>query len=523
MPAKTTDGGDESDAPIPRSRSASRKSSAKTPKRKKRSTSRSGLKNVAEEAEDEQTVEAPPTTKKMTRSRSKSVARPEVALQPLDRGEVSPSRKPSRSRAKSKAPVQEEPEEEEPPRKSARSKSKAPPDVMADTSAKSYGRKSSKPRPAEQDEEEEIQHKATEKPTKTKKQMRVVSRSKSKAPPTEEDSESDPIMITKTTAKKSTTIGKLKEQPQSRPQNPEAKDLFDEDVVMNNYIPPPSSPTTELPPLFIPKRTTNKKQNTPKPAANESSEVTITATPDKEKEKEQRKRVWSPKAKPETNSLQEEDEGAEMLTSFKPPSQSRHEISQKPKQTTKVVEVSSDEDIDEFPTRPKDVGGKPEVSSGLPKKGNATQSLDTDQVGQVIPQDVMENELDVSMDNAQQAEPEANPDAERHAAPLTPPRSLKSTFLDTAEPKDIAVPSHPLSDLSEKPSSLAEPVFVPPLSRLPFMPLLTLSEAELDMTVEDWIRYHIEVEQDRFKRDGERELERFKEKAEEVRNAIESL
>jgi hypothetical protein len=127
------------------------------------------------------------------------------------------------------------------------------------------------------------------------------------------------------------------------------------------------------------------------------------------------------------------------------------------------------------------------------------------------------------MDNAQQAEPEANPDAERHAAPLTPPRSLKSTFLDTAEPKDIAVPSHPLSDLSEKPSSLAEPVFVPPLSRLPFMPLLTLSEAELDMTVEDWIRYHIEVEQDRFKRDGERELERFKEKAEEVRNAIESL
>ncbi len=103
-----------------------------------------------------------------------------------------------------------------------------------------------------------------------------------------------------------------------------------------------------------------------------------------------------------------------------------------------------------------------------------------------------------------------------------PPR-MKSTLLDTAEPKDTPFPSHPLSDLSEKPSVLAEPVFVPPLSRLPFMPLLTLSEAELDMTVEDWIRYHIEVEQDRFKRDGERELERFKEKAEEVRNAIESL
>jgi CHASE1-domain containing sensor protein len=45
------------------------------------------------------------------------------------------------------------------------------------------------------------------------------------------------------------------------------------------------------------------------------------------------------------------------------------------------------------------------------------------------------------------------------------------------------------------------------------------------MTVEEWIRYQIEVEQDRFKfkRDGERELERFKKRVEEVRKAIESL
>lgn len=39
------------------------------------------------------------------------------------------------------------------------------------------------------------------------------------------------------------------------------------------------------------------------------------------------------------------------------------------------------------------------------------------------------------------------------------------------------------------------------------------------MTIEEWIRYQIEVEQDRFKfkRDGERELERFKERVEEVK------
>jgi hypothetical protein len=53
------------------------------------------------------------------------------------------------------------------------------------------------------------------------------------------------------------------------------------------------------------------------------------------------------------------------------------------------------------------------------------------------------------------------------------------------------------------------------------MPLQSLSEAELDMSVEEWIRYQIEVEQDRFKRDGEREL--LNKRAEEVRKAIESL
>jgi len=67
----------------------------------------------------------------------------------------------------------------------------------------------------------------------------------------------------------------------------------------------------------------------------------------------------------------------------------------------------------------------------------------------------------------------------------------------------------------------AEPQFVPFLSKLPFVPLHVLTEAELDMTVEDWIRYQMEVEYDQFKRDGERELMRFKKKAEETRRIIE--
>jgi len=68
-----------------------------------------------------------------------------------------------------------------------------------------------------------------------------------------------------------------------------------------------------------------------------------------------------------------------------------------------------------------------------------------------------------------------------------------------------------------------EPQFLPFLSKLPFVPLHMLTEAELDMTVEDWIRYQMEVEYDKFKRDGERELMRFKKKAEETRRIIEEL
>ena len=68
-----------------------------------------------------------------------------------------------------------------------------------------------------------------------------------------------------------------------------------------------------------------------------------------------------------------------------------------------------------------------------------------------------------------------------------------------------------------------EPQFVPFLSKLPFVPLHVLTEAELDMTVEDWIRYQMEVEYDKFKRDGERELMRFRKKAEETRRVIEEL
>lgn len=64
---------------------------------------------------------------------------------------------------------------------------------------------------------------------------------------------------------------------------------------------------------------------------------------------------------------------------------------------------------------------------------------------------------------------------------------------------------------------------IAPLSLLPFQPLTSLTGAELDMTVEEWIRYRMDMDFDKFRRDGEREVERFKRRAEEVRKIIEGL
>ena len=107
--------------------------------------------------------------------------------------------------------------------------------------------------------------------------------------------------------------------------------------------------------------------------------------------------------------------------------------------------------------------------------------------------------------------PEPEPETNNHVytAPLTPQRSLHQT------------PPKVISPLKAAPSTTIE--LIPALSKLPSIPLHTLTEAELDMTVEEWIRYQMDVEYDKFRRDGERELQRFRNQAEEVRKTIEGL
>ncbi|KAG7094252.1 hypothetical protein E1B28_007857 [Marasmius oreades] len=65
--------------------------------------------------------------------------------------------------------------------------------------------------------------------------------------------------------------------------------------------------------------------------------------------------------------------------------------------------------------------------------------------------------------------------------------------------------------------------FFPPLSKEPFVNLETLSNEELDMTVEEWIRYQMGIEYEKFRKDGENELAAFQKRADEVRRTIEAL
>lgn len=340
------------------------------------------------------------------------------------------------------------------------------------------------------------------------------SRAKSKAP-VDQDDETGKIRKSsrsksKVAATKTTTT---EIRTQSQPLNPDVKALFNDDIiVMDEYVPPPSSPpstqqaTTDE--LFIP-RWTKDKGNALLGVSSKDLEVTPTASNDHGAGNENLK-----KNRPTKGKATSED---------------------KRKQANKVVEVSSDEEEVEGKEPPsndtKTRSIEPVKTSSLPSlppvnefKNSELRSLEKDQP--------VENPMDVSMHDAEPGIQEivTHQERELHSAPTTPPRLL-SHEEDPSHAGHFDAPQSVLqtsNDRSEDPQPMTiklatEPLYLPPLSRLPFMPLQTLTEAELDMTVEEWIRYQIEVEQDRFKRDGERELERFKKRAEEVRKVIESL
>ncbi|KAF9525939.1 hypothetical protein CPB83DRAFT_795521 [Crepidotus variabilis] len=600
LPTKVFDGeDDESDEPAvkpskdssaktprkPRSNSGSRKSYAKTPKAKSRSTSRTALKDVLEEeeVEVEEILEPPPTAKKRGRPRSKSVAKqddvaPEgvedeppvitkktrsrsksVALSELPSNEDDiPVKLPrTKSRAKAKAPNEEPPEQEDEEvlRKSSRSRkpklSVAP--VPEDASQKQMMRKTRAH--TEPDEEEPQQVVVEPKPTAIKGHKRTVSRSKPKAPiPKSQELDEEEVPPAPS---KSIKAGSTRLKATSKDVT-DARNLFNDETVMETYLPPPSdatdspSTTTEMAPLFVPKRVA-KSSSLAQMSSNNSN--TALNPPEKDKRKPGR----PPKTKPSSavsDSLSirpaQNEQVEETVSKVKTEISEAPIVRPKPKPKSKtpqlkmkVVEISSDEDDDELedemnkellepPASQQDVFGPQTVNSSQqpssesplqPRTSGHNQNHDREpettpthkhvEVPEAVTplREEPETEDIVMKEHLDEKEPDmqhSDEDAGMETAPSTPPR-----------PRTPA--TQPIAPTVKKPPKSAEPQFIPPLARLPFMPLHMLSEAELDMTVEEWIRYQIEVEQDRFKRDGERELERFKKRAEEVRKAIESL
>ncbi|KAF7309496.1 hypothetical protein MIND_00320400 [Mycena indigotica] len=124
----------------------------------------------------------------------------------------------------------------------------------------------------------------------------------------------------------------------------------------------------------------------------------------------------------------------------------------------------------------------------------------------VVDQPQTTNDDDVEMAEVEES---MNAESSPQSPPVTPPRQHPQ--------QQEATPMRPMPEIEEA------ALFIPPLATDPFVNLDSLTEAELDMTVEDWVRYQMGLERERFKKDGERMLLLFEQRAEEVRRAIASL
>ncbi|KAJ8523175.1 hypothetical protein ONZ45_g279 [Pleurotus djamor] len=92
---------------------------------------------------------------------------------------------------------------------------------------------------------------------------------------------------------------------------------------------------------------------------------------------------------------------------------------------------------------------------------------------------------DVDMDQKPSVEPPTQP-----SEVIAPPQTPRKTKVE-AIPAPVTPPA---PSASEQPEPPALPAFHPPLSKLPFQQIDQLSEAELEMTVEEWIRYQMKIE-----------------------------
>ena len=112
--------------------------------------------------------------------------------------------------------------------------------------------------------------------------------------------------------------------------------------------------------------------------------------------------------------------------------------------------------------------------------------------------------------------------------------SKKSIPLEDDPPQAMPPPPAPAipgtpdqTPISSHPSQPDEPTMtstaIPPLSTTPLNRIVSVTENELDMTVEEWIRHEMGLQYGNFKADGERMINLFKERTVEVRRIIQAL
>ncbi|KAF9478254.1 hypothetical protein BDN70DRAFT_880217 [Pholiota conissans] len=555
-----------------------------TVKKKPRSRSKSVARQVIEVGvdDDEDNVndiqmEPPPVVKKKSKAKPKSKMEADSEV-PTEQEEVrktsrSKSRKPTQqtedeteedalppksSRAKSKVPVAAD--NEEPTRKPSRSKPKS---SVAPSMTEEVPRKTSRAKPKSKAADSELdepvlsanarptkpppQSEEAPKPPVKPKHQRTASKSKAKATVAVSDTESverdEPVTAVlpkKKASSKSkqpapaepvdpdelvTTAVPKKKKASSKPKpSPpvEAADLFNDNVLLEDTNPPPSpqpsskpSTTPELAPLFVPKRPTISATSSKPPSQSKKPASKPKPTPATPK----------PMKVVEITSDDETDgHASEKENKLK-------DSSQENKENTRISASNSQSSLQpgiaqpqfKTPSQPISRSGK---SGKIPIIVETVQPLETTRLPSPPPVEPEQNNGDVSMHDIELNEDHQMDDI---PAPSTPPRpTIKFTPPNTVMPNmdsqpDLGQPSTPPKVSQNIPGAAKTPPFMPPLARLPFTPLHSLTDQELDMTVEEWIRYQMDVEFDKFRRDGERELQQFKKKAEEVRRVIEGL
>lgn len=492
---------------------------------------------TATEAEEEEEVQA---LKKSTRGRTNA----HTADEPTTVVPQKPSRTKKAEALPDPEPDQDQ-EVEEKPRTASRTRTKPP-------STAPVPRKPSrtKPKPAAivknvvsdaeeaEDDENDVQDVVPPKP------KRRAASSPKPAPV--------PAVKTKSTATTKQPNGKVWPKPQSPPQeDPEVIEEIEEARAMDDqgatgetgtdemdvFVSPRSSPipvsqpsppppqsaneektVEELPPLFVPKRKSKLKGAAADTNEKEGRPLTVQAESSK---------------KPSSKASDEPKRSLRGET-VKEGGQHKSKDARTGKKTSnmKVVEISTDEeDGDRSPDQPEreteedyrtNQGSKEKSQARIPVAHQSDTAKENAQEVVNIAEPAKSTKSTVALRSPSPPQPEsedihmASVDEKRRAEDIEVLQPVKTPET----PRVLIYVPHETARAVESDPSI---VLLPPLSKLPFAPLQNLTDAELDMTVEEWIRYQMEVEYDKFRRDGERELGRFKRRAEEVRAIIEAL